>query len=311
MSFSVLGGLRGRGLSGLRGMHGYAIGGSPVSSAKYGDTITYNVPGQPPGQIWLEQYVNGILGYNGPLSIPMAPYTLSSKDQPGTWISNAYSYQGGQKGALLEQSTLYITGVAAGPGPVSGGGSPIPPNGCMGSDGHLYPAADIQSLRTAFNNPNWLPAGCTPVPAPGGGGGGSTTVQQITVTSQGGSVPDGSTVGATYNQNCLTGKYRFILATGGGFATGASLPGCSQTNSANCDPQFFSTLSDAIHYALSRGETPYKVDSADEPWQLMNCAIPPDPHKVYNPDGSLGGGFSITTLLLVGAVAYTLLRRRS
>jgi hypothetical protein len=288
MAFSRLGGLRGRGLSGVRGYFNAA--GFHITTAQVGDTITYNVPGQPAGTIWLEQYVNGALGYNGPFTIPMSPYTLSGKDQLGNWLSYAYTYAGGKKGDLLEYSTLYVMtpqqAVAPGPG-------------------------FVPSSTTT-----------TPVGSPssgGGGGGGSSMPPPVTIAtapSIPGALPSGGTVGASYNSgNCLTGKYRFILATGGGFATGASLPGCSETNSANCDPQFFSTLSDAIHYALSRSETPYKVDSAAEPWQLLSCAIPLDPGKVYNSDGSLGsglfGGFSMTTILIVGAVAYTLLRRKS
>jgi hypothetical protein len=325
MAFSRLGGLRGRGLSGVRG---YYISGSPVNTASYGDSLTYNVPGQPPGTIWLEQYVNGVLGYNGPFTIPMSPYTLSRKDQIGLWQSNAYAYQNGQKGYLLEQSNLYVTGSAQ----MTPGSTGAPPSGplpdgfsCVASDGSHYSGSQINSIRTALNSPSWLPAGCSSAPSGspsngggGGGGGGSTPpVTVATAPSIPGALPDGSTVGASYNSgNCLQGNYRFILSTGGGFATGASLPGCSETNSANCDPQFFSTLLDAIHYAISRGETPYKVDSSSEPWQLISCAIPMDPNKIYDENGSLHGSFygglgSWTPILIIGAVAYTLLRRKS
>jgi hypothetical protein len=284
MAFSRLGGLRGRGLGAVRGY--YNTGGSHITTAQIGDTITYNVPGQPAGTIWLEQYVNGTLGYNGPFSIPMAPYKLSPKDQLGNWISYAYSYASGQKGDLLEYSTLYVM---------------VP---------QQAPGAPVVVSTPVVSPP---PTGS---PSSGGGGGSMPPVTVANAPSIPGALPNGATVGASYNSgNCLTGKYRFILATGGGFATGASLPGCSETNSANCDPQFFSTLSGAIAYALSRGETPYKVDSAAEPWQLLSCTIPLDPGKVYHADGSLSGGlfggFSTTTLLIVGAVAYTLLRRRS
>lgn len=322
MGFKAVGRLAGRGLNGMRG---YYKGGAGVTTAQYGDTITFNIPGQPNGQIWLEQYVNGALGYDGPFMLPMAPYTLSSKDQTGDWVSNSYSLVGGKKGQLLETSHLYVTGPAttqpiSGTGSImSAGGNALPSDySCIASDGSVYSAARIQATRNALNSPGWLPAGCSPpiaVPtatgvttSPGGSPGGyagspgGTEITIATAPSIPGALPNGSTVGASYNQKCMQGSYRFILATGGGFATGANRSGCSQLNSANCDPQFFPDLQSAINYALSNGETPYKVDSAAEPWQLINCTISPDPSKVYGASGSLGGGIS-WELLLAGALA--------
>jgi hypothetical protein len=307
MGFSAIGRLSGRGLSGMRG---YSRGGAGTATAQYGDTITYNVPGQPPGQIWLEQYVNGNLGYNGPFNIPMNPYTLSAKDQVGSWVSNAYTLVNGQKGTLLERSTLYVTGPAT-TQPITQSGSfqaPVTPLNvsCPG-----YTSTEIQSIRTAFNDPSWLPAGCSPGSTPGGGGGGGSAgsgtvaVTINTAPSIPGALPSTGAVGASYNQNvqCLQGSYRFILATGGGYATGANRAGCSATNSANCDPQYFNTLLDAIAYAIQNGETPYKVLSAQEPWDLMNCTIPVDTSRIYGPSGSLGG-FSWELIALVAGLVY-------
>jgi hypothetical protein len=317
MGFRVSGRLAGRGLNGMRG---YYKGGVGITTAQYGDTITFNIPGQPNGQIWLEQYVNGVLGYNGPFMLPMQPYTLSSKDQTGDWVSNAYSLNGGQKGVLLETSHLYVSGPAVtqpvtstGSSIVTSGASTLPADySCIGSDGSVYSAARIQGTRLALNSPGWLPAGCvlptgvatgSGVFQPGGSPGGQTVVTINTAPSIPGALPSGSTVGASYNnQKCMQGSYRFILATDGGYATGANRSGCSQTNSANCDPQFFPDLQTAINYALSNGETPYKVDTPAEPWQLINCSISPDPSKVYGPSGTLGGGVP-WTLLFAGAAA--------
>jgi hypothetical protein len=320
MGFKAVGRLAGRGLNGMRG---YYKGGVGISTAQYGDTITFNIPGQPNGQIWLEQYVNGVLGYDGPFMIPMQPYTLSSKDQSGDWVSNAYSLVGGKKGVLIETSHIYVTGpsvtqpiTSTGSSVVTSGGSTLPTDySCIGSDGSVYTYARIQATRTALHSPAWMPAGCV-LPtgvatgsgvfpssdgSPGGGPGGQTQITINTAPSIPGALPDGSTVGASYNQKCMQGSFRFILATGGGFATGANRSGCSQTNSANCDPQFFPDLQSAIGYAIQNGEVPYKVDSAAEPWQLINCTIPPDPSKVYNENGTLPGG--VPWLLLAGAAA--------
>lgn len=111
----------------------------------------------------------------------------------------------------------------------------------------------------------------------------------------------------------LTQTYRFILAVNGGFATGANLQGCSQTNSAMCDPQFFNTLQDAINYAYANGQIPYKVDSSNDPWALMAGTMQIDPARVYNQDGSLGvtvNVFGIPAWMLIAAgVAVYLLTR--
>jgi hypothetical protein len=117
-----------------------------------------------------------------------------------------------------------------------------------------------------------------------------------------------------FGGSCLTTAYRFILASGGGYATGTNRIGCSQVNTAYCDPQFFTTLSAAIGYAIGNGEQPYQVMSSQEPWGLIACTTPIDPTRFYNSDGSLGSiGFSflnskVLTIAIEAVVMYYLLK---
>jgi hypothetical protein len=100
---------------------------------------------------------------------------------------------------------------------------------------------------------------------------------------------------------------------GGGYATGANLNGCSQANSQNCDPQFFNTLHDAINYALSRGEIPYKVFTSQDPWNIINGTLDITPAQIYNPDGTLhsgvGSGIGLGELVIVGLIGFFVLRK--
>lgn len=122
-----------------------------------------------------------------------------------------------------------------------------------------------------------------------------------------GAVPPGSTVGQTATPLGQTVIYRFILqdTTTGVFHTGANYAGCSQVNSALCDPQDFNTLQDAVNYANSRGETPYIVGSAAEVWSIINGTTPINPAQIY------GASSGISPLMLGAAalVAYLVLRK--
>jgi hypothetical protein len=274
--FARLGGLKGRGLGRNLGMY-YNSSGQPIIVAHTGDTITYNVAGQPPGQVWLDQEIAGTSSYSGPFTIPMAPYTLGPNDRSGLYINNAYALVGGGKGTFLEQSTLVVN-------PAIPVGSPAP-------------------VPTATPNPYAGNGGS------GGGGGGNVNITVATAPSIPGALPNGANAGPTYGGTCLSALYRFILSTGGGYATGSNRTGCSQTNSVNCDPQFFSTLPEAIGYALQNGEIPYAVSSANDPWAIIACQLPINPAQVYNPDGSLGSsGFSPLMIAAIAAVAFLVLK---
>lgn len=123
-----------------------------------------------------------------------------------------------------------------------------------------------------------------------------------------GAVPTGSTVGQTATPLGQTVIYRFILqdTTTGVFHTGANYAGCSQVNSALCDPQDFPTLQAAVAYAQSRGETPYIVGSSAEVWSIINGTTPINPAQIY---GASTTGISPLMLAVAGLVAYLVLRK--
>jgi hypothetical protein len=153
----------------------------------------------------------------------------------------------------------------------------------------------------------------TPQPSPGQYSAAATAT--ALAPSQPAGLPTGT--GSAVGGQMLTIPYRFILQVSGGYATGANLPGCSQTNSASCDPQFFPDpggLLAAIQYALSQGQTPYQVLTSSDPWALMAGTLAINPAQIYNADGSLGSsGFSIAgipwwAIAAAGAAAYFLTR---
>lgn len=121
-----------------------------------------------------------------------------------------------------------------------------------------------------------------------------------------GSVPTGNPTQPNIQVN-LGAIYRFIFATNPHqFDTGANYPGCSQVNTAMCDPQQFPTLAAAIAYANSRDEIPYIASSVAEVWGIINGTIPLDPKKVY---GSGSGGNNTLLLIAAGIAAFFILRK--
>ena len=187
----------------------------------------------------------------------------------------------------------------------------IDPAGNYQYPGCMMPGG-VTSSQTTPNPPtNTLPVD-TPVPTgtsgppPGFLNPNNPPTTNVALLPNSGQMPKGQ----GNVSNIQTGTvYRFILAMGGGYATGASLNGCSQTNSNNCDPKFFSTLSDAIAYALRRGEIPYQVLTTQEPWDIIAGNVGIDPSRIYNPDGTLGShGLGTGTLALIGIGLFLLLR---
>jgi hypothetical protein len=123
-----------------------------------------------------------------------------------------------------------------------------------------------------------------------------------------GGLPPGTSAGQTAGG--ITQLFRFILYDPSSnpnlpYATGANYPGCSQTNTANCDPQAFPTLNAAIDYAISRGEIPYKVSSPQEPWLLMNGQMAINPANILTPSS----GMNPVLLIAAGLAAVFLLRK--
>lgn len=89
-----------------------------------GQTITYAVPGY--SKIWLVQTQNGQPQFNGPMAVPMPPYTLDCTRDVGTFVQTAYELTtDGKRGGLIGGATanvlpsLSLAPVVAGGGPVS------------------------------------------------------------------------------------------------------------------------------------------------------------------------------------------------
>ncbi len=119
-----------------------------------------------------------------------------------------------------------------------------------------------------------------------------------------GAVPSGITVGQTPTITPLDRIYRFILydptISGGPYGSGANYHGCSRVNIALCDPHTHHTEQEAIDYAEAHGETPYRVHSHDEPWDLISGKIPIDPNNI------LGSGMPHVGLGALAVIAAAL-----
>lgn len=115
----------------------YFVNGQQVAEAKVGDVLTFEEPGH--GKIWITQERDGAIPYDGPLSVPMAPRTLTVADV-GTYKTTTYTLNADNtKGGYISQVHFKvipagtsgggtITGCAAGvcgvtPTGTSGGGS--------------------------------------------------------------------------------------------------------------------------------------------------------------------------------------------
>lgn len=274
-------------------LRGYYKNGQPITSANWGDTITFDVPGHSPSTVFLDQRVNGQRGYFGPFQVPMSPFTLGPSQPQGTWFNYVYSSDPTQPGAaLFEQSTLQIGPAPSAPAPKPVSTSPVT---SLAPGGDTTQGTSIQVGSTSGSG-----SATATALAPGGSASGSPV-----------SLPSGTGQGPSSNlTRGLEQLYRFILPMGHTYATGANYPGCSQSNTANCDPQSFADLQAAINYAINRGEIPYRVLSAQEPWDLINGVTSIDPSRIYNADGTTGSaGFGLGTIALLAIGAFLIARR--
>lgn len=160
-------------LSGLEGPTFYDSGRNPISNVMCGQPYTFDVPGYGP-QVWLEQSHNGMPGYNGPLSIPMNPYTANCTTEPGTYINTVYAMQNGQRGALIGTVSFNVLPMQTAPtvtAPTAGQAGTFMPTGAPTSSSSL-------------------PAGSSPGIVYSGGGGG------VPGDIGGGIMPTGGPAGA-------------------------------------------------------------------------------------------------------------------
>lgn len=90
----------------------FYINGVAANSANVGDTEVFDVPGF--NQVWLTQYQNGVLQFDGPYSVPASPYTFLSRDA-GVFSGQVYQLSGGQKGSLIDSFSFTVNGTATAP----------------------------------------------------------------------------------------------------------------------------------------------------------------------------------------------------
>jgi hypothetical protein len=101
----------------------FYVNGVPKSSANIGDTLYLDIPGY--SQIWLTQFQNGGLQYDGPYSLPSQPYLLAARDV-GTYQGTAYQMINGQKGQQIANWTFVVQNTSATQGtPTSTQGTPV------------------------------------------------------------------------------------------------------------------------------------------------------------------------------------------
>lgn len=115
--------------------------------------------------------------------------------------------------------------------------------------------------------------------------------------------------------------YRLILKNGPGrYDTGATYPACDPANPNACQPVQFATLRDAVAYAYTHGEIPYRVDSEAMTWDVVFGRVAIDPARIYSvgafdpaeepgPGGEVGAGIP-WGMLAIGAALLLLASRR-
>lgn len=137
------------------------------------------------------------------------------------------------------------------------------------------------------------------------------------VTTGGGSGGTGGTGGTGGGTGGSKVIYRLgVQEASGGISTGATYPGCSQSNTPVCQPLVFSSVSAWVNYSYLHGEVPYVVDSDSQVWATVQALMAGtvDASRVLAPGTTaIGGGFlglSTSELVVAGLAAYFLFLRK-
>ena len=113
----------------------FYVNGIQKYSGNIGDSLVFDIPGYT--NIWLTQYQNGVLQYDGPEALPTAPLQLTDPPDLGTFQGTAYEVINGQKGAQIASWTFQINPAASGgqlPTGTGTGGNPTCTSGlCTGT----------------------------------------------------------------------------------------------------------------------------------------------------------------------------------
>jgi len=153
--------------------------------------------------------------------------------------------------------------------------------------------ADIVQTST----PEWVPDSAT------------TRVNSSTALSQS---PTGGPSSA--GQSAGAGRsivYRLILQSAPGRVdTGATYPACTRDNPDGCGPMQFSSVGEAVQYALAHGEVPYMVSSVNEVWGIVDGSLPIHPNQILQSAPGALAGMDWSTLLTLGGLALFFLKKR-
>jgi hypothetical protein len=94
-------------MSGVSGPVFYNAAGKPITSIACGEAYTFDVAGHT--DVWLRQYRNGKLSFDGVFSVPMPSYKSSCANDPGVYLNEVYDLSGSQPGALIGKLTFTVT----------------------------------------------------------------------------------------------------------------------------------------------------------------------------------------------------------
>lgn len=164
-------------LRGLAAPTFYNSAGAPIVSIQCGQQYTFNVPGY--SEVWLTQSKNGNPGYNGPLPVPMNPYTANCGTEVGTYVNAVFTVDrsGGvaKPGQPLGTVTFQVLPPATGPAAGQGGSfNPTGTSTTTAATGAPAPAASPTSAPVVVSGGGYVPpdfgSGPAPAPAPAAGG---------------------------------------------------------------------------------------------------------------------------------------------
>jgi hypothetical protein len=142
----------------------FYVNGVASFSAVCGQSLALDIPGY--SQVWLTQYQNGGLQYDGPYQLPSAPYLLSCQRDVGTYQGSAYQIVNGQKGQLLDSWTFVVNNAAATQGTPTQTGAGVSTGLCL--SGLCSPSAAPPTQAVSSGAPG--PGGTTSVIVTGGPG---------------------------------------------------------------------------------------------------------------------------------------------
>lgn len=98
----------------------YDANGNIIQSAPCGSIYSFDVPGY--SQVWLTQKKNGAVIFDGPFAVPMPAYQSGCYNDPGQYVTLAYTTDGNTKGSLIGTTVFTVTATPISPNAPAAGG---------------------------------------------------------------------------------------------------------------------------------------------------------------------------------------------